>query len=176
MYPLSKGYYQNNYRENITAMARKYRVAMAIALSQLCAQLTPKSFPGSPNHTGGKILQVNSHAISDDVRKQLYHHTDSIMCCTIKMNLLQPAAIVPAAPVDVPTGKQPTQPIFRTVQALSQVAYIKRRSYACQKNTSNAFTFLLAMENHFCCCTHYKTYGMRTFAGCVEHITATISR
>uniref|UniRef100_A0A3Q7IXL9 Uncharacterized protein n=1 Tax=Solanum lycopersicum TaxID=4081 RepID=A0A3Q7IXL9_SOLLC len=45
------------------------------------------------------------------------------------------AATVVATPVDVLTRKQPTQPIFRTVQALSQVAYIKRRSYACQKNT-----------------------------------------
>ena len=39
------------------------------------------------NHTGGEMIQVNSQAISDDVRKQLYHHTDSMMCCTIKMNV-----------------------------------------------------------------------------------------
>ena len=33
------------------------------------------------------MIQVNSQAISDDELKQLYHHTDSIMCCTIKMNV-----------------------------------------------------------------------------------------
>lgn len=49
--------FENHYRENVAAMARQYvrsivgsvqRVAMAIAPSRLGSQLTPKSFPGSP--------------------------------------------------------------------------------------------------------------------------------
>ncbi|XP_049383464.1 homeobox-leucine zipper protein ATHB-14 isoform X1 [Solanum stenotomum] len=101
--------FENHYRENVAAMARQYvrsivgsvqRVAMAIAPSRLCSQLTPKSFPGSPeavtlarwicrsykNHTGGELLQVESQAAGDAVLKQLWHHTDSIMCCSVKMN------------------------------------------------------------------------------------------
>lgn len=49
--------FENHYRENVAAMARQYvrnivgsvqRVAMAIAPSRLCSQMTPKCFPGSP--------------------------------------------------------------------------------------------------------------------------------
>ncbi|KAM3361720.1 homeobox-leucine zipper protein ATHB-14 isoform X1 [Capsicum galapagoense] len=101
--------FENHYRENVAAMARQYvrnivgsvqRVAMAIAPSRLCSQMTPKCFPGSPEaitlarwicksykvHTGGELLQVDSQAAGDAVLKQLWHHTDSIMCCSVKMN------------------------------------------------------------------------------------------
>ncbi|CAN4080266.1 unnamed protein product [Withania somnifera] len=101
--------FENHYRENVATMARQYvrrivgsvqRVAMAIAPSRLCSQLTPKSFPGSPEaitlarwicrsykvHTGRELLQVDSQAAGDAVLKQLWHHTDSIMCCSVKMN------------------------------------------------------------------------------------------
>ncbi|XP_060191478.1 homeobox-leucine zipper protein ATHB-14 isoform X2 [Lycium barbarum] len=101
--------FENHYRENVAAMARQYvrsivgsvqRVAMAIAPSRLCSQLTPKSLPGSPEavtlarwicrsykvHTGGDLLQLDSQAAGDAVLKQLWHHTDSIMCCSVKMN------------------------------------------------------------------------------------------
>lgn len=33
------------------------------------------------------MLQVNAQAVGDDVLKQLYHHTDSIMCSSIKRNV-----------------------------------------------------------------------------------------
>ncbi|KAK4361375.1 hypothetical protein RND71_020327 [Anisodus tanguticus] len=101
--------FENHYRDNVAAMARQYvrsivgsvqRVAMAIAPSQLGSQLTPKSLPGSPEaitlarwicrsykvHTGGELLQVDSQAAGDAVLKQLWHHTDSLMCCSVKMN------------------------------------------------------------------------------------------
>ncbi|XP_059288628.1 homeobox-leucine zipper protein ATHB-14-like isoform X2 [Lycium ferocissimum] len=101
--------FENHYRENVAAMARQYvrsivgsvqRVAMAIAPSRLGSQLTPKSLPGSPEavtlarwicrsykvHTGGDLLQLDSQAAGDAVLKQLWHHTDSIMCCSVKMN------------------------------------------------------------------------------------------
>ncbi|KAK4347414.1 hypothetical protein RND71_033753 [Anisodus tanguticus] len=101
--------FENHYRENVAAMARHYvrsivgsvqRVAMAIAPSQLHSQLTPKSLPGSPEavtlarwicrsykvHTGGELLHVDSYTAGDAVLKQLWNHTDSIMCCSVKMN------------------------------------------------------------------------------------------
>ncbi|CAN4081953.1 unnamed protein product [Withania somnifera] len=101
--------FENHYQENVAAMARQYvrsivgsvqRVAMAIAPSRPCSQLSPKSFPGSPEaitlarwicrsykvHTGRELLEVDSQAAGDAVLKQLWHHTDSIMCCSVKMN------------------------------------------------------------------------------------------
>lgn len=100
--------FENHLRDNVAAMARQYvrsvvgsvqRVAMAIAPSRLSSQLGPKSLPGSPEaltlahwisrsyriHTGTELLRVESQA-SDAVLKQLWHHTDAIMCCSLKTN------------------------------------------------------------------------------------------
>ncbi|KAL0352790.1 UNVERIFIED_CONTAM: Homeobox-leucine zipper protein HOX32 [Sesamum angustifolium] len=74
------------------------RVAMAIAPSQLSSQMVPKPLPGSPEavtlarwicrsyrvHTGGELLQADSTA-GDAVLKQLWHHSDAIMCCSVRM-------------------------------------------------------------------------------------------
>ncbi|XP_031130039.1 homeobox-leucine zipper protein ATHB-14-like isoform X1 [Ipomoea triloba] len=100
--------FENHYRDNVAAMARQYvrsivssvqRVAMAIAPSQLSSNLTPRPLPGSPEaitlarwicrsyrmHTGNELLQLESQA-GDAVLKQLWHHSDAIMCCSVKMN------------------------------------------------------------------------------------------
>ncbi|XP_041991049.1 homeobox-leucine zipper protein ATHB-14-like [Salvia splendens] len=100
--------FENHYQESVAAMARQYvrsivasvqRVAMAIAPSQLSSHMVPKPLPGSPEavtlaqwicrsysvHTGGELLQADSQA-GDAVLKQLWHHSDAIMCCTVKMN------------------------------------------------------------------------------------------
>ncbi|XP_027184702.1 homeobox-leucine zipper protein ATHB-14-like [Coffea eugenioides] len=100
--------FENHYRENVAAMARQYirsivgsvqRVAMAIAPSRLSSQMVPKSLPGSPEavtlarwiwrsyrlQTGGELLQVDSHS-GDAILKQLWHHSDAIMCCSVKAN------------------------------------------------------------------------------------------
>ncbi|XP_020554026.1 homeobox-leucine zipper protein ATHB-14 isoform X1 [Sesamum indicum] len=100
--------FENHYRDSVAAMARQYvrsivgsvqRVAMAIAPSQLSSQMVPKPLPGSPEavtlarwicrsyrvHTGGELLQADSSA-GDAVLKQLWHHTDAIMCCSVRMN------------------------------------------------------------------------------------------
>ncbi|XP_012827547.1 PREDICTED: homeobox-leucine zipper protein ATHB-14 [Erythranthe guttata] len=101
--------FENHYRDSVVAMARQYvrsivgsvqRVAMAISPSPLhSSHLVPKSLPGSPEavtlarwicrsfsvHTGGELLQPDSPA-GDAVLKQLWHHTDAIMCCSVKMN------------------------------------------------------------------------------------------
>ncbi|XP_028759367.1 homeobox-leucine zipper protein ATHB-14 [Neltuma alba] len=100
--------FENHMRDNVAAMARQYvrsvvgsvqRVAMAIAPSRLSTQLGPKSLPGSPEaltlarwicrsyriHTGGEIFHVESTA-TDAILKQLWHHSDAIMCCSVKAN------------------------------------------------------------------------------------------
>ncbi|CAK9142881.1 unnamed protein product [Ilex paraguariensis] len=100
--------FENHYQDNVVAMARQYvrsvvssvqRVAMAIAPSRLISQLGPKALPGSPEaltlarwisrsyrmHTGQELLGAESQA-GDAVLKQLWHHPDAIMCCSIKTN------------------------------------------------------------------------------------------
>lgn len=37
-------------------------------------------------HTGSELLQLESQA-GDAVLKQLWHHSDAIMCCSVKMNV-----------------------------------------------------------------------------------------
>ncbi|KAK6150140.1 hypothetical protein DH2020_017665 [Rehmannia glutinosa] len=99
--------FENHYRDSVAAMARQYvrsivgsvqRVAMAIAPSQLGSSMVPKPLPGSPEavtlarwicrsysmHTGGELVPADSPG--DAVLKQLWHHTDAIMCCSVKMN------------------------------------------------------------------------------------------
>ncbi|CAH9107282.1 unnamed protein product [Cuscuta europaea] len=100
--------FENHYRESVAAMARQYvrsivssvqRVAMAIAPSHISSHLTPKTVPGSPEaitlsrwiyrsyrmHTGSELLQLESQA-GDAVLKQLWQHSEAIMCCSVKMN------------------------------------------------------------------------------------------
>ncbi|KAK7246140.1 hypothetical protein RIF29_41000 [Crotalaria pallida] len=100
--------FENHLRDNVAAMARQYvrsvvgsvqRVAMAIAPSRLSTQLGPKSLPGSPEaltlarwisrsyriHTGAELFRVESTS-GDGILKQLWHHSDAIMCCTVKTN------------------------------------------------------------------------------------------
>ncbi|KAG4956457.1 hypothetical protein JHK85_042837 [Glycine max] len=100
--------FENHTRDNVAAMARQYvrsvvgsvqRVAMAIAPSRLNTQLAPKSLPGSPEaltlarwifrsyrlHTGTELFKAESTA-GDAILKQLWHHPDAIMCCSVKTN------------------------------------------------------------------------------------------
>ncbi|KAK6917079.1 Homeobox domain [Dillenia turbinata] len=102
--------FENHFQDNVAAMARQYvrsvvssvqRVAMAIAPSRLGSQLGPKPLPGSPEaltlarwisrsyriHTGSELLQPDSQAGGDLVLKQLWHHSDAIMCCSLKTNV-----------------------------------------------------------------------------------------
>lgn len=37
-------------------------------------------------HTGGDLFRVDSQA-GDAVLKQLWHHSDAIMCCSLKTNV-----------------------------------------------------------------------------------------
>ncbi|KAJ9140867.1 hypothetical protein P3X46_031461 [Hevea brasiliensis] len=100
--------FENHLRDNVAAMARQYvrsvvgsvqRVAMAISPSWLSSHPGPKSLAGSPEaltlarwiyrsyriHTGGDLFQVDSQA-GDALLKQLWHHSDAIMCCSLKTN------------------------------------------------------------------------------------------
>ncbi|KAK9151077.1 hypothetical protein Syun_009386 [Stephania yunnanensis] len=98
--------YENHFQDNVAAMARHYvrsivasvqRVAMAIAPSGVSSHMGPKSQLGSPEaltlarwicrsyrfYTGVELLQVDSHA-GDSLLKQLWQHSDAIMCCSLK--------------------------------------------------------------------------------------------
>ncbi|KGN65925.1 hypothetical protein Csa_023222 [Cucumis sativus] len=100
--------FENHMRDSVAAMARQYvrtvvgsvqRVAMAIAPSQLGSQIGPKSLPASPEaltlaqwitrsyriHSGAELFQVESQS-GDAILKQLWHHSDTILCCSVKTN------------------------------------------------------------------------------------------
>ena len=38
-------------------------------------------------HTGGELFRVDSQA-GDALLKQLWHHSDAIMCCSLKTNVM----------------------------------------------------------------------------------------
>ncbi|XP_038970519.1 homeobox-leucine zipper protein HOX32-like [Phoenix dactylifera] len=99
--------YENHLRESVAAMARQYvrsvvasvqRVAMAIAPSRLGSQIGMKHHPGSPEahtlarwisrsyrfHIGVDLLRADSQAGSDALLKLLWHHSDAILCCSLK--------------------------------------------------------------------------------------------
>ncbi|XP_039043976.1 homeobox-leucine zipper protein ATHB-14-like [Hibiscus syriacus] len=107
--------FENHLRDDVVSMARQYvrsvvgsvqRVAMAIAPSRVSSGLEtkplpgyPEALPGSPEaltlvhwicrsyriHTGDELLGADSQA-GDALLKQLWHHTDAIMCCSLKSN------------------------------------------------------------------------------------------
>lgn len=100
--------FESHFRDNVAAMARQYvrsviasvqRVALAIAPSPLGSHLGPKPLPGSPEaltlarwicrsyriHTGAELLRADSQA-GDAALKQLWLHSDAIMCCSVKTN------------------------------------------------------------------------------------------
>ncbi|KAJ4808903.1 Homeobox-leucine zipper protein HOX32 [Rhynchospora pubera] len=100
--------YESNMCDNVAAMARQYvrsvvasvqRVAMAISPSRIGAQIEPRQFPGaSPEahtlaqwihrsyrfHTGADLISALDSQGSDSVLKQLWHHSDAIVCCSLK--------------------------------------------------------------------------------------------
>ncbi|XP_051125901.1 homeobox-leucine zipper protein ATHB-14-like isoform X2 [Andrographis paniculata] len=101
--------FEDHYRDGVTAMALQYvrsivssvqRVAVAIAPTLLGSHILPKSLPSSPEavtlarwicrsyrvHTGQELFPADSPMADDAVLKQLWHHTDAIMCCSVKTN------------------------------------------------------------------------------------------
>nr|QOQ51219.1 class III HD-Zip protein [Picea abies] len=98
--------FENHLRENVASMARQYvrgvvasvqRVAMALAPSRLGSHLGPRLPPGTPEaltlarwvcqsyrfHLGVELLRPNSE-VNESVLKILWHHSDAIMCCSLK--------------------------------------------------------------------------------------------
>ncbi|RWV92775.1 hypothetical protein GW17_00044816 [Ensete ventricosum] len=83
--------YENHLRDSVAEMARQYvrsvvasvqRVAMAIAPSRPGSQIGVKHPPGSPEaHTLARWI---SGSYSDLLLKLLWHHSDAIMCCSLK--------------------------------------------------------------------------------------------
>ncbi|KAJ7969112.1 Homeobox-leucine zipper protein like [Quillaja saponaria] len=100
--------FESHLRDNVAAMARQYvrsivgsvqRVAMAIAPSHLSPSLGSKSLPGSPEaltlarwicrsyriHMGVELFRIESQS-GEAILKQLWHHSDAILCCSVKTN------------------------------------------------------------------------------------------
>ncbi|CAL0301033.1 unnamed protein product [Lupinus luteus] len=100
--------FENHLRDNVAAMARQYvrtvvgsvqRVAMAIAPARPSTQLVPKSLPCSPEaltlarwicrsyriHTSAELFRLEPTS-GDAILKQLWHHSDAIVCCSVKTN------------------------------------------------------------------------------------------
>uniref|UniRef100_A0A5B6YRS5 Putative homeobox-leucine zipper protein REVOLUTA n=1 Tax=Davidia involucrata TaxID=16924 RepID=A0A5B6YRS5_DAVIN len=98
--------FENNLQDNVATMARQYvrsvissvqRVAMAISPSGLSPSVGPKLSPGSPEaltlahwicqsysfHLGTELLRSDS-AGGDSMLKDLWHHQDAILCCSLK--------------------------------------------------------------------------------------------
>nr|ABD90526.1 class III homeodomain-leucine zipper [Ginkgo biloba] len=98
--------YENHLRENVASMARQYvrsvvasvqRVAMALAPSRLSSHVGPRLPPGTPEALtlarwicqsyrfllGVELLRADCEA-SESVLKLLWHHSDAIVCCSLK--------------------------------------------------------------------------------------------
>ncbi|XP_042482460.1 homeobox-leucine zipper protein REVOLUTA-like [Macadamia integrifolia] len=98
--------FENHLQDNVATMARHYvrsvissvqRVAMAISPSGLSPHVGPKLSPGSPEaltlsqwicqsysyHLGTELLS-DCQSGGDSVLKQLWHHPDAILCCSLK--------------------------------------------------------------------------------------------
>ncbi|CAK9165184.1 unnamed protein product [Ilex paraguariensis] len=98
--------FENNLQDNVAVMARQYvrsvissvqRVALAISPSGLSPTVGPKLSPGSPealtlahwicqsysNHLGAELLRPDSLE-GETVLKNLWHHQDAILCCSLK--------------------------------------------------------------------------------------------
>ncbi|THU61836.1 hypothetical protein C4D60_Mb07t27460 [Musa balbisiana] len=103
--------YENHLQDNVAAMARQYvrsvvasvqRVAMAIAprpSGQIGVKHLPQGFPEADTlarwisqsyraHTGLEILREGSQT-SDSLLKLLWHHSDAIVCCSLKARFLE---------------------------------------------------------------------------------------
>ncbi|KAH9660774.1 homeobox-leucine zipper protein REVOLUTA [Citrus sinensis] len=101
--------FESNLQDNVATMARQYvrsvissvqRVAMAICPSGLSPTLGPKLSPGSPEaltlahwicqsysyHLGAELLRSDSVG-GDSVLKNLWQHSDAILCCSLKIPL-----------------------------------------------------------------------------------------
>ncbi|XP_010253680.1 PREDICTED: homeobox-leucine zipper protein REVOLUTA-like [Nelumbo nucifera] len=98
--------FENHLQDNVATMARQYirsvissvqRVSMAIAPSGLSPHLGQKLSPVSPEaltlaqwichsfsyYFGIELLGTERH-VEDSVLKQLWHHQDAILCCSLK--------------------------------------------------------------------------------------------
>ncbi|CAN6996132.1 unnamed protein product [Brassica rapa subsp. trilocularis] len=100
--------FDNHTRDNVASMARQYvrsivgsiqRVALAIA-PRPGSCISPVSAPTSPEaltlvrwisrsyrvHTGADLFGSDSQTSGDTLLRQLWNHTDAILCCSLKTN------------------------------------------------------------------------------------------
>ncbi|CAA7062368.1 unnamed protein product [Microthlaspi erraticum] len=97
--------YDNHSRDNVAAMARQYVRNVVGSIQRVALAITPRpgslQFPTSPEaltlvrwisrsysiHTGANLLGPDSQACDGDtLLKQLWNHTDAILCCSLKTN------------------------------------------------------------------------------------------
>ncbi|XP_038703529.1 homeobox-leucine zipper protein ATHB-14-like [Tripterygium wilfordii] len=148
--------FESHLQDNVAAMARSYvrsvvgsvqRVAMAIAPSQLGSNMGPKSLPGSPEavtlaqwvcrsyriHTGGELLRGDCEA-GDGLLKQLWNHSDAIMCCSLKTN---------ASPVFTFANQAGLDMLETTLVALQDIMLDKILDEAGRKILCNEFSKIM---------------------------------
>ncbi|CAL0334501.1 unnamed protein product [Lupinus luteus] len=148
--------FENHLRDNVASMARQYvrsvvgsvqRVAMAIAPSRLSTQLRPNSLPGSPEaltlarwicrsyriHTGTELFRVESTS-GDAILKQLWQHSDAIMCCSVKTN---------ASPVFTFTNQAGLDMLETTLVALQDIMLDKVLDEAGKKLICSEFSKIM---------------------------------
>ncbi|KAE8673416.1 Homeobox-leucine zipper protein HOX32 [Hibiscus syriacus] len=148
--------FENHLRDEVASMARQYvrsvvgsvqRVAMAIAPSRVNSGLEPTTLPGSPEaltlvrwicrsyriHTGGELLRADSKA-GDALLKQLWHHSDAIMCCSLKTN---------ASPVFTFANQAGLDMLETTLVALQDIMLDKILDEAGQKILCSEFSKIM---------------------------------
>ncbi|KAJ8751347.1 hypothetical protein K2173_016538 [Erythroxylum novogranatense] len=99
--------FESSLQDNVASMARQYvrsvissvqRVATAISPSGVSPAVGSKLFPGSPEavtlanwicqsysyYLGAELLKADSLGGGDSLLKQLWHHQDAILCCSLK--------------------------------------------------------------------------------------------
>jgi homeobox-leucine zipper protein len=97
---------ENNLPDTVATMARQYvrsviasvqRVSMAISPTGMVPSAGPRLSPGSPEahtlahwicqsynfHLGAELLRPDS-LVGDSILKNLWHHQDAILCCSLK--------------------------------------------------------------------------------------------
>ncbi|TYG97032.1 hypothetical protein ES288_A10G004700v1 [Gossypium darwinii] len=148
--------FENHLRDDVASMARQYvrsvvgsvqRVAMAIAPSRISSGLGPKSLPGSPEaltlvcwicrsyriHTGGELLRADSQS-GDALLKQLWNHSDAIMCCSLKTN---------ASPVFTFANQAGLDMLETTLVALQDIMLDKILDEAGRKSLCSEFSKIM---------------------------------
>ncbi|XP_044504279.1 homeobox-leucine zipper protein REVOLUTA-like [Mangifera indica] len=146
--------FESNLQDNVASMARQYvrsvissvqRVAMAITPSGLSPTVGPKLSPGSPEaltlanwicqsysfHLGAELFRSDS-VVGDSLLKQLWHHQDAILCCSLK-----------SLPVFIFANQAGLDMLETTLVALQDISLDKIFDESGRKSLCTEFTKLM---------------------------------